>query len=445
MLKQGAASAPDRKPDSEPDSGPGTEPGTEPERTPSRLWNRNFSLLWAGLVQSYLGDAFLAIGLMWLVLERTGSPAAAGTILAVQGIPKLLGPLAGVVVDRSSKRHLMIGSDWVRCAALVAVFLLHRAGALALWHLYALVVVLGAAAIFYGPSLRVLLPRLVPDAALPGANSTLQASEQMAMIAGASLAGLLVAAVGAPFALLIDGITFGLAALALTLVTFPRRLLAAKGLAARQVLRDFVGGLRYVLGTTEVLMLTVVVFASNLVLSPANVIFPVYSAEVLDQGVKGFGFLASAIAIGFLLGSVVAGILGDRLPYAWAIFAGLFGIALALVGLGATGTLVPALLLTGALGMVVPLVQIPLVSRLQRFVPEELQGRVFATVSSFVSLAVPLGAAIAGQALALVPVPLVFRGAAAGVTAVAIAWFLLGLRGGRGVRDLTTSPREVEP
>ena len=396
-----------------------------------RLWNRSFTILWAGLVQSFLGDAFLTVGLMWLVLESTGSPLAAGTVLVLGGIPRLFGPLAGVVVDRSSKRGLMIGGDLVRGVSLIVVFLLHAAGRSGLWHIYGLVVVLATASLFYDPSLRVILPALVPDARLPAANSILQASESAAAIAGSMLAGVTLAAFGAPLALLIDGISFLLAALALAWVSLPVRLLEHRALGAREVGRDLIRGLRFIFGTREVLALLLVVFVSNLVLSPVNVIFPVYSREILGQGVTAFGFLVSAFAAGFLVGSAVAGVL--RWPHTWAILAGLLLMSAGLTSLSFARTLMPALLLTAGLGMVAPIVRVPLVSRLQRSVPQDYQGRVFATLSSFVSLSVPLGAALAGQALTTVPVTWVFRGAAVGLLIVSAIWLevVLGSRGGR--------------
>lgn len=388
----------------------------------ARLWNRNFIILWAGQAQSYLGDAFLAIGLMWLALEMTGSPAIAGIILALEGIPKLLGPLAGVIVDRASKRWLMIGSNLIRGVILVALFALHLVGWLEVWHLYLLVVILGALAIFYDPALRVMLPTLVPDATLPAANSILQGSLQVSMVVGTSLAGVALAAFGAPIALLLDGLSFFIAALAVRSVHFPPALLRTASLGARQVLHDMIGGLHFISLTQEVLVLTILAFSINLVLSPVNVIFPVFSRDVLGGGVTGFGLLASAIAAGLLLGSVAAGIVGDRLPYAGVILIGLLGIAAMLGSLSFTQTLLPALLITVGLGMMASIIQVPLVTRLQRAVPQDYQGRVFATMNALVTLATPLAAALAGQVLVVLPVPPIFRIAALGMLVVAGLW-----------------------
>lgn len=402
------------------------------EGAPRRLWTRDFSILWAALVQSHLGSAFLEIGLMWLAFEESGSAAVVGTILALEGIPNLFGPLAGVVVDRSDKRLLLIGSDLVRGVSLLLVFFLHHAGLLQLWHLYGLVIILGIAAVFYHPSVTILVPTLVEDETLPAANSFLQAGRQGARIAGASLAGIALAAVGAPLALLIDGVTFLIAAFAVSLLRFKAPLLRGMSLRAGAVVHDLFEGLRFLFGTGELIILTLIIFLTNLVLSPVNVVFPVFSNDVLGQGVKGFGFLAAALAVGVLLGSLLAAALGDRWTYTWAILVALLSLSGLLTALSFTATLVPAFVVVAGIGMAAPLVQVPLISHLQRAVPQQLQGRVFSTIGSLVSLALPLGAGLAGQALLLLRVPVVFRAAAAGILSVALIWLVVVLAGKGG-------------
>jgi DHA3 family macrolide efflux protein-like MFS transporter len=386
------------------------------------IWNRNFSILWAGLVQSYLGDAFLTIGLMWLVLEMTDSPASAATVVALGGIPKLFGPLAGVFVDRVSKRKLMIGSDLIRGALLVGVFALHLTGLLCVWHLYLIVIVLGMLSIIYGPALRILLPALVPDDRLPAANSTMQASLQVSTIVGTSLAGAVLAGVGAPIALLIDGVSFLVAAVVLWFVRFPGELCQAVGLEMRKVLGDTLGGLRFIVSAREVLTLTLLAFFLNLVLSPINIILPIFSENVLGAGVMGFGFLASAISLGILLGNVIAGIVGDRVPYARSIVIGLLGMAATLAGLSLIQSMWLALAAIAGLGMTAPFIQVPAVTHLQRSVPQKLQGRVFATWEALVTLSTPIAATLVGHALLALPVTLIFQAAALGILPITALW-----------------------
>jgi len=204
---------------------------------------------------------------MWLALQMTGSPAIAGVVLALEGIPKLLGPLAGAILDRANKRWLMIGTDLIRGVILIAVFGLQLLGWLQIWHLYILVVILGASSVIYDPALRVILPTLVPDKTLSKANSFLQGSLQISMIAGTTLAGIALAAFGAPIALLLDGVSFLGLALALWFIRFPPALLQSTDIKASQVLRDMFAGLHFIIITQEVLMLTFIAFFINLVLS----------------------------------------------------------------------------------------------------------------------------------------------------------------------------------
>lgn len=399
---------------------------TAPPPPKRRLWRRDFTILWLALLQSSLGDTFLAIGLMWLVLEESGSPLAAGTVLMLEGLPKLLGPLAGVVVDRSSKRLLMIGGDLVRGACLVLVFTIHMLGALALWHVYTLVVILGVAGLFYGPSLKVLLPTLVDDESLSAANSAVAMGSHLSTIAGGIVAGIALAVMGAPAALLIDGVSFFVAAGIIALIHIPEGMLTKRGLEAGAVLEDLIDGFRFILGRGEVLLLTLTIFVCNLVLSPVNVVFPLYSAEVLQAGVEGFGYLASAIGLGLLLGSALAGLI--ELPYVRAISLALFGLSAALVVFGLNTSLWLAIVLAAVVGILVPFVEVPVVSQLQRSVPRNFQGRTFATMNSVVAAATPIGAALAGQALAKSTIDRVFFGAAIGIALVGLTWAATRLR-----------------
>ncbi len=390
---------------------------------PSKLWNRNFSILWVGLLQSYLGDAFLNIGIMWLILELTGSAVIASTLIILENTPKVFGPLAGVVVDRTDKRNLLIFSDLIRGAVLLALFLLYLFHMLAVWEVYVGVAILGLFAVFYGPALQVALPRLVPPSSLTQANSLVQGGQQLAMIVGASLAGVILAAFGSDIALLVDGISFIVCGLMLFAIRFPKEP-EEGGMNVDEVLHDLKEGLRYFGRAKEVLLITAIAFVINAVLGPVNVVFPIFAKEVLGGGVEAFGFLASAVGVGMLLGNVAVGSIGDRISYVQSIAVGLVMMFLMLVALGMSRSVAMALAATSVLGFAVPFIQVALVSRLQRSVPQKIQGRVFATLGSVVALALPISAAVAGQMLEKFSVTIFFYASAVGVLAVAAVWMI---------------------
>lgn len=386
---------------------------------PDRLWNRDFRLLSVGLVISYIGDAFFAIGLIWLALAVTGNALVAGTLMAVYGLPSLLlGPVAGALVDTWNKRWIMILTDGVRGLIVLGIFGLARASALPLPLLYAGVLLLALCDVLYKPSLRVLVPTLVPDAALPRANSFIQGSQQFAVILGSSIAGLVVAHLGTDVTMLVNALSFLLSALALYLVRFPERLVQGRKASARALLASTWEGIRHLGASADLLVIVLLAFGMNLVLSPVNVIFPVYSRDMLLTGAEGFGWLSAAIGLGMILGNLLLGLAGHRLRGQASMALGIGVMALAFAGLGLTAQLTPALLCVMTLGAAVPFVQIPMVTHLQRNVPMEMQGRAFATFATISQASVPLGAAVAGIALSALPVGLVFQAAAVGLVAV---------------------------
>jgi DHA3 family macrolide efflux protein-like MFS transporter len=394
---------------------------TDVDMTSNRLWTPSFSILWAGMVQSVIGDAFLGVGMMWLVLQLTGSPLAASTVLILQGVPKLLGPFAGAIVDRGRHRTLMVASDIFRGIVLVALYAMHQAGMLEVWHIYALVAVLSLAELIYDPTVRTVVPRLVPDTRLQSANSWLQIGQQAAAIGGAILAGVTLATVGAAWALLIDGITFFIMAALLLLAKIPNQRQAETG-AQQGFLKSVIEGLGYITKNSSVLGLTALAFMLNFVLSPANLVFPIFSEQTLKAGVTGFGYLISALSGGLLLGGVLAGVIGERLTFARSFLAGLTLMSGSLLMMSLATSIAVALIGAVALGSSVPFIQVPLVSKLQRSVPQHMQGRVFASMDTAITIGAPLGALGAGQLLSIAEASVALRLAAIGVACVTVLW-----------------------
>lgn len=391
----------------------------------THLWNRDFRLLASGLLISYLGDAFFSIGFIWVALTLTGDPLVVGTVLALEGLPPLLlGPFAGTFVDAWNKRRIMLIGDAARGVIVLMVFLLYWAGALPIWVLYVCTLALGLCDLVYKPSLRILVPSLVDNADLPAANSFVQGSQQLALVVGASLAGMVVARYGAGPTMVVDAASFFVSAGALYLVRFAPQLVHSRKVTLRQVLTLTWDGLRFAFANPSLLTVLVLAFAMNLVMSPVNVIFPVYSQVTIKAGAAGFGWLSGAIGAGMLLGSVLYGVLSKGLPAWRSVSAGIAALVLGFAGLAMSVAVVPAIALTALLGLAVPFVQVPIVTQLQREVPAEMQGRIFSTFNTVSTASVPLGAALAGSALHALTPPLLMASASGGLLLVGVTLFL---------------------
>lgn len=384
-----------------------------------RLWNRDYSLLIAGLLVSYVGDAFFSVGIVWLALTLTGNALIVGTLMACYSLPPiLLGPFAGALVDSGNKRVLMIVGDGMRGLILLGLYVLLLLNALPVWLLFVCVVALSICDTLYRPALRVLVPQLVPDDQLPRANSFIQGSQQFAHILGASLAGVVVVQLGTQTTLLVDAVTFFVSAFVLYLVRFPSRLTQRVKSTARSVLTGTWEGLRYCFGNPVMASILVLAFGMNMVMSPVNVIFPVFSRDTLAAGAEGFGWLSGSIGAGMLLGNLLYGAVSKRLSSWVSTTLGLAIMVSAFLGLSMAGRLEFALPVAALLGAAVPFLQVPMLTQMQRAVPVGLQGRIFATFSTFSGAAVPLGAALAGTAMRVLAPPGLFRAAAAGMLLV---------------------------
>src|SRR3954470_11650113 len=127
--------------------------GVSRVRMLSPLRHRDFRLLWSGMCVSLMGDGIFLVAMAWQVYALSNAPTAlslVGIAMTVPTIAFLL--LGGVVSDRMDRRRVMLAADLMRGTAVALMAALSLAGALALWHVVALVAVYGAGAAFFGPA-----------------------------------------------------------------------------------------------------------------------------------------------------------------------------------------------------------------------------------------------------------------------------------------------------
>jgi MFS family permease len=200
-----------------------------------------FRLLFAGQALSGIGDRITFVALPFAVLETGAGAAQVGFVAAATTIPFFVFSLAaGVWADRLDRRTLMLASDIVRllCQALAGSLLI--AGAAEWQHLAAIALVYGTADAFFQPAVYGLLPEIVPPAQLQQANALRGLVDSSGLVIGPAVAGLLVLALGAGGALLLDSATF---AFSIACLVRLRRDIVEKAVAAEPE-QDFWRGLR---------------------------------------------------------------------------------------------------------------------------------------------------------------------------------------------------------
>jgi MFS family permease len=267
------------------------------------LRERDLGRLFVARFVSAFGSAMAPIAMAFGVLELTGSATAVGVVIAAEtGAAALFQLLGGALADRGSRKRVMVTADLLALTSQGAIAVLLLTGEARVGELAGLMAVTGVAFALHFPAAMGLVPLVVDDEKLQPANALLSLARSAAMGLGAASAGVLVATVGAGWAMAIDAATFGLsAALVATLHPRPQRRSERTG-----VLRDLLNGWRE-FTSHRWLWATVLQFTVLLAAWQASfaVVGPVVAKRMLG-GPTDWGWIAGAYGMGLLCGGVAA-------------------------------------------------------------------------------------------------------------------------------------------
>ena len=371
---------------------------SEPPKTPPLRRNRDFQLLWAGEAVSVLGSRVSAIAYPLLVLALTDSPAKAGIVGFAGTIPYVLAPLpAGALVDRLSRRRLLIAADVGRAAALATIVAALGLGEPPFAQLVAVAFVEGTLFILSTTAQTAVVPRVVPPEQLPAALSQNEARERGAYLAGQPLGGVLFdLARAVPF--VVDALTYVVSLVTVLLIRTD--LDGERQPAEGRVRGEVLEGIAWLWRQRFLRAAALLVAASN-ALFAALVLVLIVRTQDAGASASAIGIMVGLGGLGGLLGSLAA-------PPFQRRFAG------RTIVVGANwvwALLLPLMLLTGnpyALGAVFaamvfvgPLWNVVLGAYTYALVPARLLGRVTSADTLLAYGAIPLGSLGVGFLLEL--------------------------------------------
>lgn len=383
-------------------------------RKPGVLINRNFALLWLGQTISYLGDfTFNTTLVLWVGLvlgaHQQWAPLAVSGLLIAEAVPILLiGPLAGVFVDRWDKRRTMIVSSVVQ--ALLVGALLPLVGIVAVpfaptdtlpleWRLgavYGVVFLVNACARFFGPAFIALIGDIVPEASQPRAMGLNQTSSSLAVLLGPTLAAPLFLALGPTVAILVDALSFVAGFLLLLLIRAPHIRVGDAPSGNTGVWREFRAGVRFLMGNRTLVIMLLSVGVAMLGIGALNALELFFYTQQLQGPVPLYGLMNAALALGSILGAVLAGLLTERLGLARSMWLSLLGLGMSIV---VWSRLTDYRIAFGVLffsGITQAWLNVAAGPLMLRVTPSALVGRVTALVMPILALASLLSVALAG-------------------------------------------------
>jgi len=400
----------------------------------------DFRRLWAAQAISDIGDGLTNLTLLLVVLRITGSTAALAAMAIALAVPAIVvGPVAGVFVDRWERRRVMLASDLIR-AAIVLGFVVVRSPD-QLWLLYVLAVAHATVGTFFFPARSALMARVVPSDGLMAANSLNQISRVIAGVIGASAAGVLVGVADVTWpAFVADAATFLVSFLIVSRVVTRGRAERATGTA-----ETIVGSLRNGLGlvaSSRILVGTMVgAGVTMLGLGAVNVLFVPLMVRTLAVPATWLGVVDIAQTASMILAAGTVAVLAARLRPTTIVVIGLAGIAVVISLVAGVTAVWQIALLMFAVGWFVTPLEASLLTIVQTAAGDSHRGRVVASLHAVMSAASVVSMALAGVFADLIGVRVAFL--LAGIV-VGIAAIIAGLLF-RGTSTAGATAAEARP
>ncbi len=351
------------------------EAGGLPARqgTFAAMRHRNFQLYFGGQLVSNIGTWMQVIAQAWVVYQIGHSELVLGLVAFASAIPVLLiTPWAGVIVDRMSRRTLLM---MTQTGAMILAFIMAAltfTNVIQEWHVIVLAALLGVVNAFDAPARQAFVPEIVTRDDLPNAIAMNSMMFNSARVIGPAVAGLTLAAVGAAWCFTINGISFLAVLVGLWLINLPDRRIVHTSSPWSQL----VSGLRYTAKHRELSTLILISLVFSVFGISYATILPAFVENTLHRGAAAYGWVNTATGLGAVTGAflLMYGLSHGRRGK--LLVAVNIAFPLILMGFAFTSSFVPALVLAFGLGLGFMMQFTTLNTLLQTRVEDSYRGRV---------------------------------------------------------------------
>ncbi len=362
-------------------------------------WKRPFFLVWTGQAFSLLGSSLVQFALIWWLTQLTGSAAILATATLVAILPSIfLGPFAGALVDRWSRRWVMIISDaCVALATLVLVFLFWLK-VIQPWHVFVILFIRSLTGVFQGPAMLASTSLMVPEEHLSRITGLNQALRGLMGIAAPPLGALLLQLLPMFGVLSVDIVTALIAIVPLFFVPIPQ---PGSGKAVtvtpRTILQDVQSGLKYVASWPGLLGIILLAMVLNFLFAPTGSFIPLLVTEHFKGTAWHLSGLESVMGVGIIIGGLGLGAWGGFKKRILTSLVGIIGMCFGIILTSAATAdkFWIALVAMGIVGLMSPIANGPLTAIIQARVAPEMQGRVITVLDSGATAMMPISLALA--------------------------------------------------
>jgi DHA3 family macrolide efflux protein-like MFS transporter len=380
-----------------------TEPVTEDE-TPQLM--AKFWVIFAGQAFSLFGSRLVQFTLVWWLTQESGSASVLALASIMALLPQVLvGPFAGSLVDRWSRRMVLIVSDGAIAVAIILLAFLYSWGVVEIWHIYVLMFIRALLGAFQWPAFQASTSLMVPKEQLSRVAGFTQSLQGLVSILAPPLGALLFEILPIQYILAIDVATafFAISPLLIIAVPQPPRAPDAEG-GWRSVLTDMREGMQFVWDWKGLRIIMGMAMVINLVINPGFALLPIVVSDHFGGGAIELAYLQSAGGIGMIAGGILLGIWGGFKNRVVTAFSALIvgGLCIILFGFVPGSMLLLAVATFFFFSTTNSMANGTFFAAMQGAIPPEMQGRVFTLLMSLSAAMAPVGLAIAGPVADLI-------------------------------------------
>lgn len=363
-------------------------------RNSIKLWNKNFILLWQGTLVSSFGNVAYSIALGFWILAKTGSTALMGALMAATSLPMIFwGPVAGVWVDRSDRRWILVLTDMIRGIVICVVAIFLFLDMAEIWMVFLAGIVIGTCSAFFTPATSSVLPDLVDMKDIEKANSLFSMIQAASSVIGNTAGGAMFTLLGAPLMFLINGLSYIFSSISELFIKVPK----IKKVSNKSFMSDLREGLSFIWNYVGlrllIIIFSIVNFFGGIVFL---LILPLFQRSESLGAVRygiGMGCLALGAVVGMILVSFYKFSSGNR----YKVF------ALSALSMAASFAVFPMfdnfyimLFFIFAGGFSNAIMNVLINSVIQQTVPQEKRGKVFGIMDTVTGGLQPVAMAVGG-------------------------------------------------
>lgn len=361
----------------------------------SALRNRDFALLWSGLLFSNTGTWMQTVAQGWLVVTLTKSPAWLGAVALARSVPYLvIPPMGGVLADRLDRIRLLKVTQTLSLLLAATLAIITNLHVVNVWHVVALSFLSAAANSVDQPTRNALLPDIVAERDLMNAISLNSVTFQGAALVGPAIAGVLIHYIGFGGVFWLNAFSFLAVLVALFLMRSPSRHHRQRTTIARELAE----GMRFIRGTPLVLNLLILTGVFSVFGRSYTTLMPAFARDVLHTNERALGFMYSAPGLGTLVGGFLLAASGDVRNKSRLLVTGIVATSGLLAAFSLAPEIFSALALLALIGGVTTVYSATTTTLLQLNAPGPMRGRVMSYNTVALLGLTPFGGAVSGFA-----------------------------------------------